>query len=151
MLLALTLKGGAAGTNAVALSKIGAAEATNYYNQEMIVTGRVAQVSIRPRITFLNLDEPYPESPFTIVIFPGTFVPDVKALDGKAIEIRGKIKNYRGKPEIVLDNTNQLTVPGGWIPATNAPPDSMPANPSPSKPPANVPPDSDATNLPEIM
>ena len=62
----------AADTNAPALLKIGTAEADKHYGQEMIVTGKVAQVTIRPKVTFLNLDKPFPNSPFTVVIFPAT-------------------------------------------------------------------------------
>ena len=99
-------------TNAAAPLKIGTADATNHYDQEMIVTGKVAQVTIRPTVTFLNLDKNYPNSPFQVVIFHGhsSFYGDANALKGKSIEIKGKIKNYHDKPEIALDNANQLTV-----------------------------------------
>ena len=110
----------------------------------MIVTGTVAQVTIRPKVTFLNLDRPFPNSPFTVVIFHGhsSFYGDVNALRGKNIEIRGKIKNYNDKPEIALDNTNQLTVFGSTI-STNAP-----AIPQSTNAP---PPSTDSTNLSEIL
>ena len=130
----------AADTNAPAKSgsatplKIGTLEATNYYDQTMIVTGKVVQVTIRPSVTFLNLDEKFPNSPFAVVIIHGksSFYGDANALRGKSIEILGKIKNYKDKPEIVLDSTNQLTVlgvtnlnfllnPSGKIPATSSP------------------------------
>ncbi|HVU08588.1 MAG TPA: hypothetical protein VHG89_08620 [Verrucomicrobiae bacterium] len=96
------------------LKKISTYEATNYYDQEVIVTGKVTQVTIRPKVTFLNLDKSYPNSPFTVVIFHGhsSFFGDANALKGKNIEIKGTIKNYNDKPEIALDNTNQLTVVG---------------------------------------
>lgn len=45
-------------TNRPALAKIGTLEATNYYGKEMIVTGKVAQVSVRPGIVFLIMDKP---------------------------------------------------------------------------------------------
>ena len=92
--------------------KIGTPEAKKYYGQEMIVTGTVAQVSIRPGIVFLNMDKPYPRSPFTLVIFPAATnqFGDLKALKGASVEARGKIADYHNKPEIVLDKTNQLTV-----------------------------------------
>jgi DNA/RNA endonuclease YhcR with UshA esterase domain len=95
-------------TSTSALLKIGTADATNHYDEVMIVTGKVAQVSIRPTVTFLNLEKPFPNSPFTVVIFHGhsSFYGDANALKGKTIEIRGKIKNYHDKPEIALDNTN---------------------------------------------
>ncbi|HVU27835.1 MAG TPA: hypothetical protein VHG71_08890 [Verrucomicrobiae bacterium] len=96
------------------LKKISTYEATNYYDQEVIVTGKVTQVTIRQKVTFLNLDKSYPNSPFTVVIFHGhsSFFGDANALKGKNIEIKGTIKNYNDKPEIALDNTNQLTVVG---------------------------------------
>ncbi|HTA95234.1 MAG TPA: hypothetical protein VK769_03845, partial [Verrucomicrobiae bacterium] len=102
----------AADTNAPAPLKIGTLEATNYYDQEMIVTGKVVQVTIRPTMTYLNLDEKYPDSPFSVVIFHShsSFYGNANALKGKSIEVKGKIKNYHDKPEMSLDSTNQLTV-----------------------------------------
>ncbi len=122
--------------------KIGTGEADQYYGRQMIVTGRVAQVSIRPRVKFLNLDQPFPDSPFTVVIFPGTYLANIEALKGKAIEIKGTIKNYHDKPEIVLDNTNQLTVLGSTV--TTNPPAGPPATNAPQ-------PSAESTNFPEIM
>jgi hypothetical protein len=99
-------------TGSPAPMKISTLDATNYYDQTMIVTGKVVQVTIRPSVTFLNLDKPFPNSPFAIVIIHGksSYYGDANALKGKSVEIRGKIKNYKDKPEIVLDSTNQLTV-----------------------------------------
>ena len=110
----LAIRLSAADTNAPAPFKIGTLEATNFYDQTMIVTGKVAQVTILKSVTFLNLDQPHPDSPFTVVIFHAhsSFYGDANALNGKSIEIKGKIKNYHDKPEIALDSTNQLTVIG---------------------------------------
>lgn len=95
-------------------AKIGALEAKKYYGQEMTVTGTVAQVSIRPGIVFLNMDKPYPRSPFTLVIFPANTnqFGDLKALKGASVEAKGKIINYHNRPEIVLEKPAQLTVTG---------------------------------------
>ena len=153
VVLAVASKLPAADTNAPAPSKIGAADADKYYDQVMIVTGKVAQVTIRPNVTFLNMDQPFPNSPFTVVIFHGhsSFYGDVNALKGRAIEIKGKIKKYHDKPEIALDNTNQLTVFGPPIPATS-PAATRPARAPVESPSTNAPPPStDSTNLPEIM
>jgi DNA/RNA endonuclease YhcR with UshA esterase domain len=141
---------------ASALLKIGTADAASHYDQEMIVTDKVAQVTIRPTVTFLNLDKAFPNSPFTVVIFHGhsSFYGDANALKGKSIEIKGKIKNYQDKPEIVLDSTNQLTVfdsKGVNITSTilqstnHAPVMPQPSNAVPA------PPAMPATNFPEIM
>ena len=154
--LTFAIQSPAADTNASALLKIGTADAASHYDQEMIVTGKVVQVTIRPTVTFLNLDKPFPDSPFTVVIFHGhsSFYGDANALRGKSIEIKGKIKNYHDKPEIALDSTNQLTVfdakgvnitsailqSTNHAPAVPQPPNAVPA------PPAVT-----ATNFPEIM
>jgi DNA/RNA endonuclease YhcR with UshA esterase domain len=143
-------------TGAAVPLKIGTGDADKYYDQTMIVTGKVAQVTIRPTVTFLNMDKAYPASPFSVVIFHGhsSFYGDANALRGKSIEIKGKIKNYQNKPEIALDSTNQLTVfdakgvnitatilqVTNRAPATARPPVATPV------PPANSP-----TNFPEIM
>ena len=136
----------AADTNAPVPLKIGALEATNYYDQEMIVTGKVAQVTIRPTITFINLDKRFPESPFAVVILHGhsSFYGDANALRGKSIEIEGKIKNYHDKPEIVLDSVKQLTVVG----VTNL---DLLLNPPSAPAPTNAPPAAPITNFPAIM
>ena len=137
-------------------SKISTADAANHYDQEMIVTGKVAQVTIRPTVTFLNLDQPFPNSPFTVVIFHGhsSFYGDANALRGKSIEIKGKIKNYQNKPEIALDSMNQLTVfdskgvdiTSTTLQSTNHAP-VMPQSPNAVPAPPAMP----ATNSPEIM
>ena len=97
---------------AAAPAKIGALDVKKYYGEEMIVTGTVAQVTIRPGIVFLNMDKPYPRSPFTLVIFPANTnrFGDLKALKGASVEAKGKIVNYHNRPEIVLERSSQLTV-----------------------------------------
>ena len=157
--LALGTKLFAGDSNTPSPAKIGTAEATNYYDQIMIVTGKVVQVSIRPSVTFLNLDKPYPNSPFTIVIFHGhsSFYGDANALSGMSVEIEGKIRNYHNLPEISLENTNQLTAfdSNGKImvipvpKTTNAQP-ATPLAPT-NRAPAILPPDKTSTNLSEIL
>jgi len=149
------IKLSAADTHAPVPLKIGTLEATNFYDQEMIVTGKVVQVTIRPTTTYLNLDEKYPDSPFAVVIFHShsSFYGDANKLKGKSIEIKGKIKNYHDKPEMSLDSTNQLTVVGVTnlslfltptvAPTTNAPAISTPTNAPPVAPSTN--------GIPEIM
>jgi DNA/RNA endonuclease YhcR with UshA esterase domain len=110
--LAVALAPRAEDTNTA--QKIPAAEASKHYNETLIVNGKVAEVTVRPKVVYLNLDKPYPDSPCTGVIFArnkGRFG-DLQSLKGQDVEIKGTIKEYRGKPEIILDDTNQLTVVG---------------------------------------
>jgi hypothetical protein len=92
--------------------RIPAAAATNYLNQEVIVTDRVSQVTIRPTIVFLNLNQRYPDSPLTCVIRgsdTNNFF-DLRNYQDKDVEVSGRITNYLGKPEIVLTTTNQIKI-----------------------------------------
>ena len=109
-------------TNSPAPAKIGAKAASEHYDQLLTVTGTVAQVSIRPAIVFINLDQPYPDSPFAAIIHPEATnqFGNLKALKGKAVAITGKITNYHDRPEIILDHSNQLVVVTGPL-TTNAP------------------------------
>ena len=123
MSLFVPLMGWAADTtNSPVPAKIGAKAASQNYDQLLTVTGTVAQVSIRPAIVFINLDQPYPDSPFAAIIHPDATnqFGDLKALKGKTVEITGKIKNYHDRPEISLDHSNQLVVVTGSL-TTNAP------------------------------
>jgi DNA/RNA endonuclease YhcR with UshA esterase domain len=81
----------------------------------MIVTGKVAQVTSRPSVVFINLDQAGPQSPFTAVIFQDNLSSfgDVQSLQGKNVEISGFITEYHKKPEIVLDSASQIKVVGG--------------------------------------
>ena len=110
LILALNLSAG--DTNNAAPMKIGTADAKNFFGKEMIVTGQVAQVSIRPGIVFLNMDKPYPNSPFTLVIFPAATnqFGNIKSLRGASVEATGKIISYHNRAEIVLEKAKQLKV-----------------------------------------
>jgi len=147
--VAVTCELFAAETNSLLPLKISTAEATNYYDRVMTVTGRVAQVTIRPTVTFLNLDSKYPDSPFAIVIIHGksSYYGDANALNGKSVEIRGKIVQYKDKPEIALDTTNQLTV----LDMTNSVAKLI-GKPTTPAVPGDAPPIDTSTNaFPEIM
>jgi len=77
-----------------------------------IIRGRVVQVSFRPTITFLNLDKPYPEMTVSGVIFVNRTnqFGDLSQLRGRMVLLKGTLTYYNGRPQIVLDNTNQLEV-----------------------------------------
>jgi len=65
------------------------------------------------RLTFLNLDKPYPNQIFTVVIWGsdrskfGTPEVDYK---GKRICVTGKITEFRNVPQIIADRPQQIQV-----------------------------------------
>jgi hypothetical protein len=61
--------------------------------------------------TFLNLDRPYPDQVFTLVIFGhdrAKFGAPEKTLLRQRVCATGVIRLYRGRPEMVLDDPSQL-------------------------------------------
>ena len=58
------------------------------------------------------MGQPYPNEAFTTVIF-GTdrakFGEPETTLHGKRICVTGQVRNYRGKPEIIVSDPGQLT------------------------------------------
>ena len=62
--------------------------------------------------TFLNLDKPYPDQLFTVVIFGddrAKFGTPESSLRGTRICVTGVIRVFRELPEMVLKDPSQLT------------------------------------------
>jgi len=93
---------------------ISACEAQNFLDKEVIVEGRVADVYVsKKNNVFLNFEKPYPNQCFTAVIFSKNlknFKEDPKNFYLKKVRVLGKIKEYKGKPEIILEDPNQIEI-----------------------------------------
>jgi len=93
---------------------ITAAEAKNHVGEQATVCGKVASektaTSSRGEPTFINLDSSYPNQVFTILIW-GEDRKNVGELPrvGAHACASGMIQDYRGVPEIVVKNGEQLT------------------------------------------
>jgi hypothetical protein len=87
-------------------------ETASKIGSNAVVTGYVADVVIREKVAYLNFDSKYPKNTFTAVIFPDKFevFGDLLNYKNKTIEVKGKIGQYSGKPQIILNNKNQLRV-----------------------------------------
>ncbi|MFA7359447.1 MAG: hypothetical protein WC139_00275 [Candidatus Kapaibacterium sp.] len=77
-----------------------------------VVTGYVADVVVREKVAYLNFDSKYPKNTFTAVIFPDKFevFGDLMDYKNKTVEVKGKIGEFNGKPQIILNNKSQLKV-----------------------------------------
>lgn len=91
---------------------ISALEATNHVDESVVVTGKVAQVTIREKMVYLNMDRPYPATPLSGVIFAAktNLFTDLEKLKDKNVELSGKITLFRDRAQIVVESTNQLKV-----------------------------------------
>ncbi len=94
--------------------RISATEADKHFEETCIVTGKVAQVTVREKLVYVNLEKRFPNSPLTAVIFARATnqFGDLKAMEGKPVEVMGRIEEYKEKPQIIVNTTNQLKVVG---------------------------------------
>lgn len=87
------------------------AEAPKKVGETVCITGKVLKVVEGKNGThFLNFCEDYRQCPFSVVVFAGDLrqVGDVRHLEGKEIQIHGKVRLYGGRPEIILSDSRQL-------------------------------------------
>lgn len=94
---------------------LSAEEAAGHVGETATVCGTVASARFAQRLkaqpTFLNLEKPYPDQLFTIVIFGrdrAKFGAPEKTLLRQRICVTGAISLYRGRPEMILDDPAQL-------------------------------------------
>lgn len=102
-------------TNTVAETlpkEIGAADAASYYDEDMVVTGKVVSVRVRSSIAMLNLDQPYPDSPLTAVVFEENFgkFGNLQRYKGHEVKLSGTITEYHDKPEMILESAKQIRI-----------------------------------------
>lgn len=95
-------------------------DAPRKIGETLCVTGKVVKVSQSGRsgTHFLNFCADYKKCAFSVVIFSRNLpdVGDVRWLEGKTIEIHGKVKDYNGQAEIVLSDVRQLTGEAAKLP-----------------------------------
>jgi hypothetical protein len=98
-------------------AKITARQAKDHIGEVQTVCGVVASTRYAERSkglpTFLNLEEPYPNEIFTILIWGDDRskfgAPESKYRDADLC-VTGKISIYRGTPEIVATEPDQIVV-----------------------------------------
>jgi hypothetical protein len=85
-------------------------EAKHHVGETAIVRGKVFGVHVSQKgDVFLNLGGKHPNAPFTAVCFQQAIpTSELQAWDGKIISVRGKIKEYNGQIEIILETADQI-------------------------------------------
>jgi len=115
----LFLLGALAGTTS-AQKRLTAAEAKEHFGEVATVCGEVVSTRFastsRGEPTFLNLDRPFPNQVFTVVIWGNNrnkFGNPEDAFKGKHICVSGKITAYDGLPEIIAEESGQIKIDTG--------------------------------------
>ncbi len=86
-------------------------QAGSHANEESCVTGRILRVfTSKAGNTFLDFCQDYRACPFTSIIFASdrSKFGDVNALQGRQVELRGRIQIYHDQPEIVVKDPSQI-------------------------------------------
>ena len=94
-------------------------EAGQHIGETKCVTGKVVRVDVGHKgVHFLDFCEDAMSCPFTVVVFSHDLkdVGDVRRLAGRTIEIRGAVKAYEGRPEIILNRISQIEGGTAMIP-----------------------------------
>jgi DNA/RNA endonuclease YhcR with UshA esterase domain len=93
---------------------IDSAQALNYLNQDVVVSGLVTNIFVSKRgNAFINFGDKYPNQTFTGWIPAGTPLASDASLQlfhGKNVKIFGRVELYRGKPEIRITSKDQITL-----------------------------------------
>jgi TonB family protein len=98
-------------------------EASRYVGKEVIVQGTISQIALTVNLTtHINMGGRYPDHVFTATILRAKqpLFAGVKDLEGRLAQVQGVVNLYRGKPEIMLTDPNQLRAVEAGQPA--APP-----------------------------
>ena len=91
-----------------------AKEAWNHVGEDAAVCGKVVSIYYSKRSkgqpTFLNLDKPYPNQLFTIVIWGDkrSVFKNIGDFKGKRLCFEGTIESYRERPEMEIESPSQV-------------------------------------------
>ena len=94
-------------------------EAGQHIGETKCVAGKVVRVKVGPKgVHFLDFCEDQMACPFMVVVFGHDLrdVGDVRRLAGRSIEIKGAVKLYDGRPEIILRRISQIEGGAAMIP-----------------------------------
>jgi len=103
-------------TEKLGFDVVGACQAGKYLGRELIIEGKVVDTyhDSKSNTVFLNFEKAYPNHCFTGVIFSSDLYKFVQNPEdyylGKTVRIIGEIKEYQGRPEIILEAPNQIEV-----------------------------------------
>lgn len=93
---------------------VGACSAGKYLGRELIVEGKVVDTyhDLKSNTVFLNFEKAYPNQCFTGVIFSSNLYKFVQHPEdyylNKTVRIMGEVKEYKGRPEIILEDPSQI-------------------------------------------
>jgi DNA/RNA endonuclease YhcR with UshA esterase domain len=111
LLIAAVLLFGLFLMNSYSQEQISSKDAKDNIGKTLQVKGVVAGIFTSQKgNTFINFDDKSPNQTFTAVILSETTLDISKIKEGSILTVYGEIKEYKGKPEIVLEKQEQIII-----------------------------------------
>ena len=96
-------------TRTYAQEQISSKDAKDYIGKTIQVKGKVVSIYISQKgNVFINFDEKSPNQTFTVAMMSGTDIDISKIKEGCILTVYGEIKEYKDKPEIMLERNDQI-------------------------------------------
>jgi uncharacterized protein (DUF58 family) len=102
--------------NCFSQDTITSAKVKEYMDKEVCVVGKVVSFKLAPEgksTNYINIDKPYPESIFTVVISNSYLEKlniKIEDLKDKTIYIKGKITTYKNDPKQIPQIFNPISI-----------------------------------------
>lgn len=97
-----------------AQNKVSVDSAAKHMGETVLICSKVYGTKSLDKVTFINVGAAFPNSPLTIVIFAKdipAFKPSIEELyNHKNICVTGVVKDYNGKPEIIITKPGEIIV-----------------------------------------
>ena len=93
---------------------IDAKDAAHYVGKNVTVCSRIYGIRSTDKITQINVNAPFPNSPLTVIIFASNYSkfsqPFTDYYKDKNICVTGKIELYKDKPQIIVDGPDAIKI-----------------------------------------
>jgi hypothetical protein len=94
-------------------------QARKHIGETQCVTGKVVRIQTGSEgVHYLDFCDDYRLCNFSVVVFPHDMrnIGDIRQLAGRLIQIRGEVKEYGDRVEIILENRKQLSGQAATLP-----------------------------------
>jgi len=99
-------------SNAYTQDTISPNNADKFIGKNVVISGTVDQITHTEKAIYLNMGGKFPNNSFVAVIFSKNFdaFKDIDTFLEKEVFISGTIKDFNGKPEIIIVSPSQLKI-----------------------------------------
>jgi hypothetical protein len=95
--------------NLTEIQKINIDYVSDFVGQQAQITGKVYGIKKFNSLILANLGSAYPNQKLTVV-FKGELMKLANDIDGKTISVSGLLTKFKGKPQIVIKDKNELVI-----------------------------------------